>query len=328
MNKKISVIIPVYNEASTIENLLNGLTKIACYSFFDWEYIFVDDGSKDDSFAKIELAAKNDPRVMCVSLTRNFGKEIAVSAGVKHASGDAVVIIDADLQHPPEVISEFVNKWNEGFLVVNGVRAARQHDGFIRSVGARIFYSLLAILSSGKNPTSESTDFCLIDRIVVDEFLRLKEHRRLNRALVDWLGFQSAPVEFAVADRLEGRARYSYQKLVRTAIGAIVSNSQVPLSLAGYLGCAITFFAGFLGLFVIIEQLFLKDPLKINASASAMMAIFILFLNGIVLMCLGLMSLYIGSIHEETLGRPLYVVAKKINFSSSTYQKSSKQEVS
>lgn len=327
MHKKISVVIPVYNEAATLEKLLSELQKISCRDQFDWEYIFVDDGSLDESLEKILLIAKSNLSVVCIALTRNFGKEIAVSAGIEHAQGDAVVIIDADMQHPPAVIAEFVKKWDEGFLVVNGVRAARQHDGLIRSFGARLFYTVMGILSVGKKLNGESTDFRLLDRAVVDEFLRLREHRRLNRALIDWLGFQSADVEFNVANREGGNARYTYKKLLKTAIGAIVSNSQVPLSLAGYLGCLITFFAGFLGIFIIVEQIILKDPLKLNASASAMMAVFILFLNGVVLMCLGLMSLYIGSIHEETLSRPLYVVRKRVNFFSSVQQKSEKQEM-
>lgn len=327
MSKKISVVIPVYNEAATLEKLLVELQKISCHNQFIWEYIFVDDGSIDESLEKVQLIAKNNPSVVCIALTRNFGKEIAVSAGIEHAQGDAVVIIDADMQHPPAAIVEFVKKWDEGFLVVNGVRAVRQHDGLVRRFGARLFYTVMGALSAGKKLNGESTDFRLIDRVVVDEFLRLREHRRLNRALVDWLGFQSADVEFIVADREGGTARYTYKKLLKTAVSAIVSNSQVPLSLAGYLGCIITFFAGFLGVFIIVEQIILKDPLKLNASASAMMAVFILFLNGIVLMCLGLMSLYIGSIHEETLSRPLYVVRKRINFFSSAQQKNEKQEM-
>ncbi len=326
MNKKISVVIPVYNEVQTIEKLLSELQKLPEHADFEWEYIFVDDGSNDESLKKIEVCAKTYSQVCFLAFTRNFGKEAAVAAGIEVSSGDAVVIIDADLQHPPAIISEFIKKWNDGALVVSGVRTVRQHDGVIRKAGSRIFYGVMSLLTHEKKMQVESTDFRLLDRIVVSEFLRLKEHRRLNRSLIDWLGFQSVDVRFDVADRSQGSARYSYSKLTKTAIGAIVSNSQIPLSLAGYLGCLITFFAGFLGLFIIVEQLILKDPWRLNASASAMMAVFILFLNGIVLMCLGLISLYIGSIHEESLGRPLYVVGKRSSFSSNVSQRTEKEE--
>lgn len=324
MNKKISVVIPVYNEVRTVEQLARELRTIPEADIYEWEYIFVDDGSSDESLKKIEACVELDARVCFLTFTRNFGKEAAVVAGIEVSSGDAVVVIDADLQHPPLVISQFIKKWNEGALVVSGVRTIRQNDGVIRKVGAQIFYGLMSLLIRGKKMQGESTDFRLLDRVVINEFLRLKERRRLNRALVDWLGFRNVDVLFDVANRVEGSARYSYAKLAKTAIDAIVSNSQIPLSLAGYLGCLITFFAGFLGFFIIVEQLILKDPLHLNASASAMMAVFILFLNGIVLMCLGLMSLYIGSIHEESLGRPLYVVAKRSGFSVGALQKKEK----
>lgn len=327
MSKKISIVIPVFNEALSLDSLVQELLSIA-NTEFQWEFIFVDDGSSDESLKKIEDFIARDVRGICISLTRNFGKEFAVAAGIDHAIGDAVIVIDGDLQHPPSAIPEFLKKWSEGFLVVNGVRKVRQHDGYIRKIGARIFYWLMESLSPGRKILNESTDFRLLDRVVVNEFLKLREHRRLNRALVDWLGFRCADVEFVVADRVSGVARYSYRKLIATAVGALVSNSQVPLSLAGYLGCAITFFSGLLGVFIIIEQIILNDPLKINASASAMMAVFMLFLNGIVLMCLGLISLYIGSIHEEVLSRPLYVVGRKINFVEGVLQKNEKQETS
>ena len=327
MHKKISVVIPVFNEAETIENLLCELERLPEVSRYDFEYVFVDDGSLDGSLEKIHELAQKNSRITYISLTRNFGKEAAVVAGIEQAGGDAVIVIDADMQHPPAVISQFIQKWNEGFLVVKGVRAIRPHDGLLRKIGAYLFYKLMSV-TSGKKVNSESTDFRLLDRAVVTEFTQLKEHRGLNRSLIDWLGFRSVEIEFAVADRAVGGARYSYKKLIKTAVGAIISNSQIPLSLAGYLGCVITFFAGFLGLFIIIEQIILNDPLNLNASASAMMAVFILFLNGIVLMCLGLISLYIGSIHEETLGRPLYVVGKRFIRDLNDEQKSVRQEKS
>jgi glycosyltransferase involved in cell wall biosynthesis len=322
MSKLISVVIPIYNEARTVGQLLNELQFISKSHQYVWEFIIVDDGSSDDSLKIIKRFIEDDSRIICIALTRNFGKEVAVTAGIDHAKGDAVVIIDADLQHPPAIIMEFIKKWGEGYLVVRGVRSMRQQDGFIRKISARFFYEIMTRLSREKQYNEDATDFCLIDKAVVSEFLRLKEHRRLNRALIDWLGFSSVDVEFVVADRLDGEARYTLKKLIKTAVGAIVSNSQVPLTLAGYLGIFITTLSGFLGVFIIIEQIIFNDPFKLNASASAMMAVFILFLNGIVLTCLGLMSLYIGSIQEEVLSRPLYVVGNRFNFSLNDGQKS------
>lgn len=305
--KHLSIVVPIYNEEAGIAPLYRALTSALEPLAYEAEYIFVNDGSTDGTQGQIEQLARTDTRVHFVELSRNFGKEAATSAGIAHARGAAVIILDADLQHPPEYIREFVRHWESGADVVIGVREPRRGEGFLRRLGSRTFSYLMNAIGDAHS-SQRATDFRLIDKKVADAFLTMHEHRRLTRALIDWLGFRRVYVPFVAPERADGAARYSYRKLTVTAFSAIVSHSKTPLYVAGYLGVGITIFAGLLGVFIIIEQLILGDPLGLAVSGTAMLAVMILFLNGVVLICLGLVALYIATIHEEAAQRPLFVV--------------------
>lgn len=310
--KLLSIVVPVYNEAGNITRLHAAFKEIAQelpeYSF---EYIFVDDGSTDTSVLQLEELAERDSSVKVVVFSRNFGKEAAVSAGIHGASGAAIIILDADLQHPPDAIPSFVHAWESGGEVVIGIRRPRKGEGFMRKVGSRMFASVMKSISTVKAP-SGATDFRLIDRTVADAFSSLTEHHRLTRSLIDWLGFKRVYLSFDANERTDGVQGYSFRKLLGVAVSALTAHSRVPLSIGGYLGVSITLLASALGFFVLIEQLVLGDPLGIEVSGTAMLAILILFLNGIILISFGLMSLYIGTIHEDAANRPLYVVRTRI----------------
>lgn len=314
MKKIISIIIPVYNEEKNIQFVYNQLQAVCSkLSNYDYEYIFVNDGSMDKSGEIISGLVKSDKNVKYVEFSRNFGKEMATTAGIKESRGHAVIMIDADLQHPPEIIPEFISRWESGSEVVVGVRVANKGEGFIKSIGSNIFYSLMNMISDTAMVSGE-TDFRLIDRVVADAFVSLSERERMTRSLINWLGFRREFIRFQAPARLHGITQYSTAKLFHLAIYSFITNSLKPLRMAGYIGIAITFVSGLLGLIVIINKYTLGDPLAWNITGSAQLAILNVFLVGIVLMVLGIMSLYIGNIDNEVGGRPLYVVRKRMNF--------------
>lgn len=308
-DKLISIIIPVYNEEKNIPSLLNGLKKNLKESDYNFEIIFVDDGSKDDSAKKINMLIKDRLNTNLIQFSRNFGKEIAVTAGINHCLGDACIMIDADLQHPPSLIPEFIKKWEGGAEVVVGVRNENNEKNLAKKLGSSLFYKIMGKISE-TDITPNATDFRLLDRTVIDAFNRFSERNRMTRALIDWLGFQRDYVYFSADKRMSGKAGYSFFKLLKLALSGFVSHSLFPLKLAGYLGIAITFFSGTLGLFIFIEKYILSDPLNMRFSGPAILAVIILFLVGIILICLGLIALYIANIHGEVVGRPMYVIRK------------------
>ncbi|MBS0384643.1 MAG: glycosyltransferase family 2 protein [Proteobacteria bacterium] len=303
---KLSIVVAAFNEEGVIGELYSRLKRVLASLPYGHELIVVDDGSTDGTARRVNALAEVDPAVLLVELSRNFGKEAAVSAGIAHATGDAVILIDADLEHPPELIPSLVAQWERGADVVVGVRNPRASEGFVRRVASRGFAYLMNRISEVPAP-ARATDFRLIDRAVADEFRRLPEQKRLTRSLIDWLGFHRAYVPFDAGTRA-GKSRYGYARLASAALSAILAHSRAPLYLVGYLGAAITLLALLAGGFVWIEQFAMHDPLRLEVSGAAMLSILILFLNGITLSCLGLMGLYIGTIREEIAGRPLYIV--------------------
>jgi len=219
-------------------------------------------------------------------------------------------MIDADLQHPPELIYEFLAKWKHGAEIVIGVRNKNQNENFIKKTGSYCFYKIINKISDTKI-TPFATDYRLLDRIVIKEFNKFTEKNRITRGLIDWLGFKRDYIYFNANQRAHGKASYCYLKLFKLAINSIVSLSLFPLKIAGYSGIFITLFAGLLGIFIIIEKYIFNDPWNLNFSGPAILAVIILFLVGIILGCLGLIALYIASIHNETINRPLYVIRKQ-----------------
>ena len=313
MEKKkfVSIVVPVFNEERNILKLYLELIKTLSRADKSFEIIFVNDGSQDKSQFEIKKIKKIDSRVRLISLTRNFGKELATTAGINHSLGDACIIIDADLQHPPFLIPEFIKKWEEGASVVIGVRKSNKGEGLIKKAGSKMFYKIMNKISETRL-VPNATDYRLLDRTVIDEFNKFSERNRMTRALIDWLGFDTKYLYFDAGKRVSGRARYSNFKLLRLAINSMVSFSLFPLKIAGYLGIFITFLSLPLGIFILIEKYILNDPLNLAISGPATLAVILLFLVGIVLICLGLIALYIANIHNEVINRPLYVIKKSI----------------
>lgn len=308
--KKISVVVPVFNEAAGFVKVHESIVKVMdSLKKYDYELVYIEDGSDDNSAEVVQQLAAKNKRVITRSFTRNFGKEMATTAGIRAATGDAVMLVDADGQHPPEMIPEFVKKWEEGNDVVIGVRTANQKEGPMKKYGSLLFYFLLRRLGV-KDITPGATDFRIIDRVVVDEFNQLTDHNRVTRALIDWLGFKKTTLEFTARARQHGEAGYTFKKLFNLALGGFVSLSFTPLYLAGYLGAFITVLSLITTAFFVIESYLFGDPLQLNITGTAYLALLVVFLVGIVLSCQGLLSIYIAQIYTETQNRPLYVFRK------------------
>lgn len=313
----LSVIVPIYNESENIKPLYSAITKQLNKLDYEHELLFVDDGSQDDSLKKLSAIAKKDSRVRVLEFARNFGKESAVTAGMHAASGDAVVLMDADLQHPPDHVTDFVRKWENGSDVVVGVRSYNEEETWFKRTSSALFYRLFGIVSETKI-TPHATDFRLLDRSVVDTYNELSEHNRITRGLIDWLGFRRSYIHFEAPPRLHGEASYSTRKLFKLAMDTFTSHSLVPLKIAGYLGVVILLVAAPLGLFMAYDKYISGGISMFNFTGTAMLAVILLFLIGIVLGALGLMSLYVARIYDEVMGRPLYIVRREINETDSS----------
>ncbi len=307
-NKKlVSIVIPIFNEAEGLEYFHKGLELVLKAQDEHFELIYVDDGSADDTPEILKKIAGNDSRVKIVTLSRNFGKEQATTAGLHKASGEAVIIIDGDGQHPVELIPSFIDRWQKGARVVVGVRTANQKEGFIKRLGSKLFYSSLRVFGV-PNIVPGSTDFRLIDKQVLKAFKDLTERNRVTRALIDWLGYERDYIEFVANPRRHGSATYSFKKLVRLALNGFVSLSFMPLYLSGYMGIFITLLSFIAGLFAVIEKYLLNDPWHLALTGTAILGIMILFLVGILLIGQGLLAIYVARIYTEVQNRPLYVL--------------------
>lgn len=319
MGKLISIIVPVYNEADGIlEFLDDGLLPVIQGLKYDTEVILVDDGSEDKTLEKIKSSKLLDKTLVnAISLTRNFGKEVALTVGLEAANGDAVVMIDADGQHPVEEIPKMISKWEDGADVVTAVNSGNTTKHKIRS---KIYYKIMHV-TGNKNVMPGAMDFRLLDRAVVDEFNQLTEHNRLTRGLIDWLGYKQEYIKVKTRGRKNGKPTYNTKKLAGLALDSMVSSSRTPLVFFGWLGAFITVFSLIFGLFILIEQYILGDPLKLDWSGAVAMSVFVSFLVGLVLVSQSITALYISQIHAEAKGRPLYVVNKKKSFVSKNGKK-------
>ncbi|MEI7425773.1 MAG: glycosyltransferase family 2 protein [Candidatus Moraniibacteriota bacterium] len=305
--KLLSIIVPVYNEEKNIPLFYEKIQVILDGLNYAWEIVFVNDGSCDKSILELNNISEKDSRVQVIDFSRNFGKEIAVTAGINNCQGVACIILDADLQHPIEKIPEFIEKWEAGAEVVVGVRKKNKGEGFVKKIGSYFFYKMINRISDMEIVT-RATDYRLIDRVVIDAFNQLTEKNRMTRALIDWLGFRREYIYFEANERIHGVPSYSFWKLVRLAFNSMIAFSLFPLKLAGYLGVIITFFSGLLGIFIMVDRYLTKE---LHFSGSVILAVVILFLIGVVLVCLGLIALYIANIHAEVTNRPMYIIRKK-----------------
>lgn len=310
MQKTISIIVPVYNEEKNIPLLSAELLNVFSSSPYNLEIIFVDDGSKDNSQKVIGDLVKKDEKIKSIEFSRNFGKEAATSAGLQYSVGDAVIVIDADLQHPTSLIPQFIQIWENGADIVIGLRTKNKGEGFVKYFGSILYYKIINAISDTPIEPG-ATDFRLLDRKVVDEFNKFTERERITRGLIDWLGFRREFIRFEANKRINGTASYSFSKLVKLAISSSVSHSLFPLKLAGYLGVFTILISGISGLIIFVQRYIFNNVLNWSVSGSAQLAILIIFFIGIILSCLGLVALYVGNIQKETLGRPLYVVRSK-----------------
>ena len=305
-----SIVIPVHNEEANLlwhhKKILKHLESI----HLNYEVIYVDDGSSDQSLSILKQICAEDSHSRFISFSRNFGKESATSAGLHEAKGQVVLMIDADGQHPIEIIDDFIQKWRDGNKVVVGVRSSNTNEGFIKHYGSKIFNKIINSITGRKTPPG-STDYRLLDRQVVDEFCKLNEHNRITRGLIDWLGFKRDYIYFAAPERHAGKASYSIKKLIQLAVHALVSQTTKPLQITGYLGAFVMLVSVMLGLFIVIESFILGDPLHLGITPSGILALFISFLVGVVLACQWLLALYVENIHNETQGRPLYIVSER-----------------
>jgi dolichol-phosphate mannosyltransferase len=307
MNKLISVIIPAFNEEKNIPPLYESIKEvIAKANDYDFEIIFVNDGSEDGSLAEMEKLKEKDDKIKVIDFSRNFGKEMATTAGINSCASDACIIMDADLQHPAEKMLDFITKWEAGGEVIIGVRKSNQGEGLVKKIGSYFFYKLINLISETKI-IPNATDFRLLDRIVIEQFNKLTEKTRITRGLIDWLGFRREFVYFNANPRINGRASYSTLKLFKLAFSSIVSLTFFPLKIAGYLGILITLVSGSLGIFIFITGYITKTSYY---TGPAVLAVLILFLIGIVLICLGFIALYIANIHAEVGNRPMYIIRK------------------
>ena len=311
MQKLISIVVPLHNESPNIPLLYKELDKHTKDLPYQFEFVFVDDGSTDDSQERLTELSGEDERVRVIEFARNFGKEAAVSAGLDVVWGDAAIILDADLQHPPELIPEFIAAWEKGHEVVVGIRRYNQNEGLMKRTTSDWFYRLFHMVAHTQI-TPHATDFRLLDKKVIRVFRQLTERDRITRGLIDWMGFRRHYIHFTAPERIAGVATYSWRKLVALAVNSFTGYSLFPLKLAGYLGLLILLTATPDGLFMYVERFILRDPWNLQITGTAFLAMLVLILIGVVLGCLGLMSLYIAHIHSEVTNQPLYVVRRQL----------------
>lgn len=304
---ELTVLIPAFNEGENVTLLVSRLTPILDRAVATWEILFVDDGSRDDTLSRIRVLAEADARIRAVSFSRNFGKEIALAAGLDHAHGRAVVIIDADLQHPPETIETFVAKWREGYDMVYGQRVDRSTDGPVRRWLSRKFYSVFERFGETALPEGAG-DYRLLDRKVVDSLRRMGERARFSKGLFAWVGYKSIGIPFEVKDRAHGVSKWSFRKLMGFALDGLASFSTLPLKVWTYIGSIISSFAIFYALFFVIKTLIYG--VEVPGYPSLIVAV--MFFSGIQLISLGVIGEYVGRIFAEVKRRPLYIVAEEI----------------
>ena len=304
---EIGVVIPVYNEADNIEGLVRRLVPVLERVSSSFEVVFVDDGSRDGTMEALRRANAADPRLTAVSFSRNFGKEIAIAAGLDHCEADAVVIMDADLQHPPEVIEAFVAKWREGFKNVYGQRNDRINESALRRMFARNFYKMFSMF--GETPLPEGAgDFRLLDRQAVLALRAMGERARFSKALYAWIGFKSVGVPFDVAERASGVSKFDIGKLTRFALDGLMSFSTLPLKVWTYVGLLVSVFALAMAMSFVLQTL----VYGVDVPGYASLIVSVTFLGGIQLLSLGVLGEYIGRIFAEVKRRPLYLVAERL----------------
>ncbi len=301
----LSVVLPAYNEEKMIKKAAQTIGGILQKEEIEYEIVFVDDGSKDATWMEIENAGKEDEHVNGVHFSRNFGKESAMMAGLENAGGDCVVVMDCDLQHPPETIVEMYRLWQQGYEVVEGVKRTRGKESVFHKMSAGLFYKMIS--KAVKIDMSRASDFKLMDRRAVEALLEMPERNAFFRALSSWIGFRSTTVEFDVQEREVGESKWSTKSLIRYAISNIVSFSSAPMMLVGFTGILGFLFAVILGIQTLVNY-FSGNAVE----GFTTVILLILIMGSFILMGLGIIGYYIAKIYEEVKCRPRYIISKKI----------------
>ena len=310
--KLISIVVPCYNEQEVFGETYKRLTETfeqLDKNKYHYEIIFVNDGSKDNTLDQIHNVIKLDPRIKGINFSRNFGHQIAITAGLDNCKGDAAVVIDADLQDPPSVILEMVKKWEEGYDVIFGKRKERAGESTFKLLTAKWFYRFINRLSDVDMPL-DTGDFRLMDRNALDQFLKMRETYRFVRGMVAWIGFKQTFVEYDRESRFAGTTKYPLKKMLRLASDAILSFSNTPLKVATFVG----FITSIIAFFGILYSLYMRLFTENFVEGWTLLMISVLLIGGIILLVLGIIGEYVGRIYGEIKQRPLYIIQDKLGF--------------
>lgn len=302
MKKLLSIIIPSYNEEGNIENTTNVVLGVCCAANINCEIVFVSDGSKDKTYAAISKMAKMHDNVRGIEFSRNFGKEAAIMAGLSVGKGDCFVVMDCDLQHPPETIVEMYRLWEQGYEVVEGIKKSRGDEGLLHKFFANTFYKIISKLT-GFN-MGDTSDFKLIDKKVAEVLVNIPERKTFFRALTFWVGFKTCTIQYDVAERVIGSTKWSTKSLIKYAINNIISFSAAPLDLVTYIGGGALFFG-----FILAMQTLVRYFTNNAVEGFTTVILLMLIMSGCILIGLGIVGKYIASIYEEIKQRPRYIVA-------------------
>jgi len=309
--KKLSIVIPMYNEELVVEKCYERVHKvIEELKEYETEIIVVDDGSKDRTIQILEKISENDNTIKIISFSRNFGHQSAVTAGLKETTGDAVIIIDADMQDPPELIKDMVNMWEEGNDIVYAVRKKRKGESIFKVLSAKMFYKILYSLSEVEIP-KDTGDFRLVDRKVVDVINALPEHNKYLRGLFSWVGFKQKPIKYNRDERVAGKTKYSLKKMMKLAYDGIISFSNKPIKIIGIIGLLSILLSIIILTYTVFSYIFGWNNL-VPGWTSIMVCVS--FFSGVQLLSLWIMSEYISRIYDESRNRPQYIIKRKINF--------------
>lgn len=306
----VSIVVPLYNEAGNVAPLLERIGSVAerLRAEYDYEIVLVNDGSSDGTGTAVRREMEHRKNVTFVTLSRNFGHQLAATAGLEIARGDAIVLMDGDLQDPPELIELFLQKWRQGYDVVYAVRRARPGESRFKLLTARVFYRIIKRLTKVAIPV-DAGDFRLMSRRVVDALRRSPERNRFLRGMVSWVGFNQTAIEYDRDVRHAGATKYPLTKMLRFAMDGITSFSDIPLRFASYFGFAVSAIAFIYAVYVIVSKVFNVRPLAYTPGwASTIVAV--LFLGGVQLMSLGILGEYLGRVYDEVKGRPLYLISE------------------
>lgn len=310
---RYSIIAPCFNEEGVLPELYRRICQVMDQTGEPWELVLINDGSRDKTPQLMRELRAGDPRVKLIDFTRNFGHQIAVTAGLDYAQGDAVIIIDADLQDPPEVILQMIDRWKQGYEVVYAVRTKRKGESWFKEFTAKLFYRIIYRITDVDIPL-DTGDFRLMDRRVVEAIKQMRERHRFVRGMTSWVGFRQTGVEYVREERFAGETHYPFSKMLKFALDAITGYSYAPLQIATFLGFLIAGLSAVAVVLVIYARLFMGQVGQEQFHGQATTLVMVLFLGGVQLITLGVIGEYLGRIYDEVKGRPLYLVRQVEGF--------------